>query len=252
MKLISFIFILVGFLNISATSIDLHFLIEPLFPFKAKEEIGNNLRKITINDTIPSYTFICGNIFDKKENDKKLIQFLNSLPVNYAAPVDYKFTANDIIDSFTLLSTNIATPHLPLKPYELIIKDSLKIGIITINSPDQLVKNNILNEAHMNYNFFEKTKQISQDLQSKTNFIILLSNLSKEIEEDLVHDTSIDVVISFDYQSKKNEILSNKKTYWYSTKANKNNLGTLQIKYKNGIVRHQWINKKVHFYEKSD
>jgi len=252
MKVINLIILLLAVGNVWANSMDLHFVIEPLFPFEAKAEISKTLLQKTGNDSIPSYLFMCGTIFNKTETDTKLIRFLNSLPVDYAAPVDYHFTTNDEIDSFTFLTTNISSPHLLLKPYELILNDSLKIGIITINSPDQFVKNSITHNAQIKYDFFDKTKQISQELKSKTNFILLLSNLSKEIEEDLVHDTAIDVVISFDYQSGKNGMLSNKKTYWYSTKAHKNILGTLQIRYKNGAVRHKWVNNKVYFYEKSN
>ena len=81
---------------------------------------------------------------------------------------------------------------------------------------------------------------MSKNLQKKTDFIILLSNLSKYIDDDLVEYLPIDVVISFDYQAKKNELLSNKRTFWYGIKTFKNKFGRLHLSYKSGKISYKW------------
>jgi 2',3'-cyclic-nucleotide 2'-phosphodiesterase (5'-nucleotidase family) len=227
--------------------VNLHFFIEPKFQLEAVEKINSSIKKHTHNDSIQAYHFFCGTILNKKHSDEHLIRFLNTLDCDFASPVDYQFTANQNIQNFKLISSNIQSSALKINQYELILLDSLKIGIITINSPDQFVKNKIDGKAVLDYDFFEKTQKIAKELQKKTNFIILLSNLSKEIDEDLTQNVPVDVVISFDYQSRPNGKLSNKRTQWYSSKANIGTMGTLQVQYEKGKVTHKWFEKKVTF-----
>jgi hypothetical protein len=230
-----------------AESVHLHFIIEPKFNLEAAETISQSLKKHTENDSIKTRDFLCGEILSKEYSDRELVDFINLLACDFVAPTDYHFTENKRIKNSKFLSSNLQSSGLKLNQYELILSDSLKIGIITVNSPDQIVKNKISENVILNYDFFEITTDLAKALKKKTNFIILLSNLSKDIDEDLVKDSNIDVVISFDYQSRPNGKLSNNKTYWYSTKAHRGSIGTLQIEYKNGKVIYQWKDRKVTF-----
>ncbi|MCD4820416.1 MAG: hypothetical protein K8S23_17185 [Candidatus Cloacimonetes bacterium] len=225
--------------------IDLNFFTEPHFKIKNIEEIKINIESKTQNDTIRHYNFFAGKILEKSASDDEIVEFLNVVDCAYCTPTDYSFDPHYRDLLFKLLASNISGNFRNLISYKVIETDSMKIGIMAIYSPDFAVKNNISDLTEFDLDVFGVTKELSQKLQKKTNFIILLSNLSKYIDDDLVENLPIDVVISFDYQPKKNEMLSNKRTFWYGIKTFKNKFGKLRLTYQSGKISYKWHKVKL-------
>ena len=231
-------------LNLNALDIvNLNFFIEPEYNLENQLKIASQVFASTYQDSIDFYNFFCGKILRTQHSDETLVNFLNAIDCDYAVPIDYQFSPADESHHFSIISSHIATSNPNIIPYEIIETDSMKIGIIAIYSPDTFVSRDLHDEAIYEYNFLEKMKAISNHLEEECDYIVLLSNFSKNIDTDLVNGLAIDSIISFDYQSKKNERYGKPK--WFSSKANKGLLGTLTLSYSQGKINSNWKATKI-------
>ena len=109
----------------------------------------------------------------------------------------------------------------------------------------QLFHCSIANHAKLDTKVFEIAREQAKYLAKKTDYVIMLSNVAKYIDNDIVKKLDVDAVVNFDYQKKRNELLSNKNTNFYSILTKHGNYGKLRLEYHKGKVQGNW--KEVEF-----
>ncbi|MDO9578180.1 MAG: hypothetical protein Q7J16_09870 [Candidatus Cloacimonadales bacterium] len=242
-KVIIFIFLLFVFGNLLAQDyLDLNFFIEPKFD-QTEMNMVNFLIKNIRNDSIRQFNVFVGRMLKSAQNDSLTLQLLNLIKPDLASPTDYLFYDKNV--NFNLLSSNVISDSVPILDRYIVKTDSITVGFISIYAPDWVVKNEIASHAELKFKVFDIVKDLATDLAPKTDYIILLSGMSKFIDTDLIHTLPIDVVVSFDYQKKDNEKLNRGKSSFYSILTSKGKYGKLRLTYKNGKVSHGW--KEVDF-----
>lgn len=221
--------------------LDINFFIEPKFEHD-KLNMVNFLTKNIRNDSIRQVNAFAGRILSEPQSDSLTVLFINSLKPEIISPVDFLFSHTNL--DCELLISNIVSDSIPIIKNKIIKSDSFKVGLFSIYTPDFTVKNNIANHAKLNTEIFKIAKEQAKYLSSETDYVIMLSNVSKYIDNDIVKELSIDAVVSFDYQKKRNELLSNRSTYFYSILTNNGAYGKLRLRYKNGEILENWTTVK--------
>jgi len=217
--------------------VDLNFFIEPCFEAAEIESLATKIEN-SLCDSIEQVNFFAGRILKKAESDSLVLFTLEALPCDFACPTDYLFY--DENSNVSILASNIFSDSISILENAIIETDSFKVGIFSLYSPDFVVKNNINPNVDFEFDVFKVVENQVKILKEKTDFIILLSNLTKFIDEDIVKDLPIDVVISFDYQSKRDELFSNKRTQFYSVLTKYGKFGKLRLKYEKGKIKKEW------------
>jgi len=239
-KLFLFLLIINVYLFIEAKNIlDLNFFIEPEIHIDKQNEIKESVVKSTRNDSITYLNIFAGKIFRKTVPDSLLLSFLNEIDCNLASPTDYKFNNGPYLTKFKIISSNIFSDNMNIIENKIIKTDSMRIGIFSIYTPDFMVKNNITSNIDFKYNVFTVTKKQVKYLKDKTDYLIMLSNLSKYIDKDIVKNLPVDVIISFDYKKMRNEFINNK-TKFFSILSKKGKFGRLRIIYEKGKIKSSW------------
>ncbi|MCD4795687.1 MAG: hypothetical protein K8R49_00750 [Candidatus Cloacimonetes bacterium] len=237
-KLIVIVFI-IGFAagSFAEDYLDMNFFIEPKYNFDKTNLINFHVKNIR-NDSIRQVNIFAGRILEKPRSDSMTVSFLNAIQPHLSSPVDYLYYEKDV--EFKLLISNIESDSIPIIKNEIIKTDSMKIGIFSIYTPDFVVKNNIAAHSEFDFNVFEIAKEQAEYLAKRTDYVIMLSSLSKYIDNDVVKNIPVDAVISFDYQKKTNSVLSNHLTKFYSILTNQGRYGKLRLIYKNGKIKKKW------------
>jgi len=217
--------------------IDLNFFIEPRFEAAEIESLTTIIEN-SLCDSIKQNNFFAGRILKNAESDSLVLFALESLPCDFVCPTDYFFYNTN--SNVSLLASNIFSDSISILENAIIEADSFKVGIFSLYSPDFTVKNEINPKVEFEFDVFEVAEKQVNILKEKTDFIILLSNLTKFIDEDIVKNLPIDAVISFDYQSKRDEIFSNKRTHFYSILTKYGKFGKLRLKYEKGKIKKEW------------
>jgi len=224
--------------------LDINFFIEPQFEHE-KINMVNFLTKNIKNDSIRQINAFAGKILAKPQSDSLTVNFINALLPEIISPVDFKFTVIDL--QTPLLISNIESDSISIIKTKIVEADSFKLGLFSIYTPDFAVKNNIADNAKLSTNIFQIAKEQSEYLSAKTDFVIMLSNTGKYIDNDIVHDLNINCVISFDYQKKTNGTLSNGKTKFFSILTKNGYYGKLRVSYNNGEISENWIPTEFHY-----
>ena len=222
--------------------VDLNFFIEPCFEAAEIESLATIIEN-SLCDSIKQINFFAGRILKKAESDSLILFALESLPCDFACPTDYFFYYEN--SNVSLLASNIFSDSISIWENAIIEADSFKIGIFSLYSPDFTVKNNLNPNVDFEFDVFKIAEKQVKILKEKTYFIILLSNLTKFIDEDIVENLPIDAVISFDYQSKRDELFSNKRTNFYSVLTKYGKFGKLRLTYEKGKINKKWIEEKI-------
>lgn len=217
--------------------LDLNFFIEPKFEH-VEMNMVNFLVKNIRNDSIRQVNIFAGRMLALPQSDSLTVAFLNMIKPDLTSPVDYLFYDKNI--GFKLLISNIESDSIPIIKNTVIETDSFKVGIFSIYTPDFVVKNKIADHAVFDFDVFDIAWQQTNLLAKHTDYVIMLSNLSKYIDSDIVKELPVDAVVSFDYQKKNNELLSNHLTIFYSVLTNQGNYGKLRLTYRNGKIRENW------------
>lgn len=237
-KIILLVFILFMFCSIFAEDyVDINFFIEPRFEHDQINMV-NFLVKNIRNDSIRQVNAFAGRILAEPQSDSLITVFISALEPEIISPLDYFFFDKSF--NHDLLISNIESDSIPIIKNKIIMCDSFKVGIFAIYSPDFTVKNNIADHAKLDTDVFKIAKGQANLLAKQTDYVIMLSNVTKYIDNDIVKIIEVDAVVSFDYQKKKNELLTNRKTNYYSIITKNGNYGKLRLKYHNGNVKGQW------------
>ena len=244
-KTIIIIFYLISAIFLfSIEHLDLNFFIEPRFD-------ENNIDKEkfvlenTVNDSIIQVNIFGGTILKEANSDSSIIAFLDSVNCQYACPIDFLFYEGSDTLNFQFIASNIKHEEIPLIENIILQTDSISVGIFSIYTPDFTVKNEINPDAEFDFDVFEDAAEQAKFLKKKSDFIIMLSNMTKYIDEDIVEDLPVDVVVSFDYQKKKNELFSNNRTNYYSILCHRGFFGKLRLTFENGKITREWIEEKI-------
>ena len=243
-KIIFGILFIVFFVLHSVEIFDLNFFNEPRFDFYDFMEL-RRFQEESLNDTINEVNFFTGRILKEAESDIFVLAFLNYVMCDYASPVDYLFYEKSFGLNFQIIASNIKCDILSIQENTVIETDSMKIGIFSIYTPDFVVKNTINPDVEFEFNIFEIARQQAEILSKSTDLVIMLSNVTRDIDSDIVKDLPVDIVISFDYQKKTNGFLSNRITRFYSILTNNGSYGKLRVKYANGKITYNWMEKKL-------
>ena len=225
--------------------IDINFFIEPRFDHEQIYMI-NFLTKNIRNDTIKQVNAFAGRILAEPQSDSLSALFINTLKPEIISPVDYFFFEKDLESD--LLISNIESDSIPIIKNKIIKCDSFKVGIFSIYTPDFMVKNKIADHAKMNTDIFDIAREQTEFLEKQTDYIIMLSNVTKYLDNDIIKNLDVDAVVSFDYQKKRNELLSNQHTNFYSILTKNGNYGKLSLIYHNGKVKEKW--EEIEFNDK--
>ncbi len=221
--------------------VDLNLFIEPRFK-KNNMNMVNFLIKNIKNDSISQKLIFAGRLLEEPQSDSATVAFINLLEPDIVSPVDYLFNEKSL-DQHLLIS-NIKSDSLQIIENKIIEADSFKIGIFSIYTPDFAVKNSLAEHVIFNSNIFEIARYQAELLSQETDFVIMLSSLSKYIDADIVKNIPVDAIVSFDYQEKRNELLNNK-TKFYSIISNKNKYGKLRFTFDNGKLNCNWIEERL-------
>ena len=222
--------------------LDINFFIEPRFDHDQINMV-NFLVKNIKNDSIRQVNAFAGRILAEPQSDSLTAMFINALEPEIISPVDYFFYDKSI--NHNLLISNIESDSIPIIKNIIIKCDSFRVGIFSIYTPDFVVKNKIADHAKLDTKVFEIAKKQAKYLAKKTDYVIMLSNVAKYIDNDIVKNLGIDSVVSFDYQKKRNELLSNRVTNFYSILTKNGNYGKLRLEYHNGKIKGKW--KEIEF-----
>ena len=223
---------------------DLNFFIEPKFN-ESNSDKENFILENTINDSIIQINIFAGKILKNAESDSSVISFLDSVNCQYACPTDYLFYKGSDTLNFKILASNIKKDTIPLIENIIMQTDSISVGIFSIYTPDFVVKNEINPIAEFDFDVFQVAKEQAKYLAKKTNLVIMMSNVTKYIDEDIVSKLRVDVVVSFDYQKKKNGLFSNNRTDYYSILSYRGKFGKLRLVYENGKLKNKWLEEKI-------
>ncbi|HPR18459.1 MAG TPA: hypothetical protein PLD62_09465 [Candidatus Cloacimonadota bacterium] len=217
--------------------LDLNFFIEPKF-----EPIDLNMVNFLIknieSDSIRQCHVFAGDILAGSQPDSLILYFLNTLQPDIAAPIDYLFANKDV--HCNLLMSNVLCDSVPILDRFIVKTDSIKVGIISAYNPDWAVKNDLPEEVKLDFKVFDRTRQLARELAPDTDFIVLLSNMTKTIDADLIDTLPIDVVVSFDYQKKDNGRMNRGKSSFYSILTNKGKYGKLHLKMHKHRLSYEW------------
>lgn len=237
-KIILFILIVLIFSSLTAEDyIDINFFIEPRFEHDQINMV-NFLVKNIRNDSIRQVNVFAGRLLAEPQSDSLIVEFINTLEPEIISPVDYYFYVKELKSD--LLISNIESDSIPIIKNKIIKCDSFKVGVFTIYTPDFMVKNNIADHAKMNTDIFKIATQQTEYLANKTDYVIMLSNVSKYIDNNIIKNLTVDAVVSFDYQKKKNVLLSNRSTNFYSILTKNGKYGKLRLEYHNGKIQDKW------------
>lgn len=217
--------------------IDINFFIEPLFEHDQINMV-NFLVKNIRNDSIRQVNAFAGRILAEPQSDSLAVFFINTIKPEIISPVDYFFFEKSI-ENYLLIS-NIESDSITIIKNKIIKCDSFKVGIFAIYTPDFVVKNEIAGHAKLDTEVFKIAREQVEFLAKKTDYIIMLSNVTKYIDDKIVRNLKVDAVVSFDYQKKKNEYLSNLITRFYSILTKNGSYGKLRLKYHNGKIQEKW------------
>ncbi len=242
-KIILLVFILLMLGSLFAEDyLDINFFIESRFEHDQINMVNFLVRNIR-NDSIRQVNAFAGRILAEPQSDSLTAVFIDALEPEIISPVDYFFFDQSI--NYDLLISNIESDSIPIIKNKIIKCDSFRVGVFAIYTPDFTVKNNIADHAKLDTDIFNIAKEQANLLAKQTDYVIMLSNVTKYIDNDIVKNIEVDAVVSFDYQKKKNELLTNRKTNYYSVITKIGNYGKLRLKYHNGNVKGQW--KEIEF-----
>ena len=242
-KIILLVFVLLILGSLFAEDyLDINFFIEPRFDHNQINMV-NFLVKNIRNDSIRQVNAFAGRLLAEPQSDSLTAIFINTIEPEIVSPVDYFFFDKGI--HHNLLISNIESDSIPIIKNKIIQCDSFKVGIFSIYTPDFTVKNKIADHAKLDTKVFEIAKEQAKYLAKKTDYVIMLSNVAKYIDNDIVKNLEIDAVVSFDYQKKKNELLSNLITNFYSILTKHGNYGKLRLKHHNEKIKENW--KEIEF-----
>ena len=217
--------------------LDINFFIEPMFEHEQIYMV-NFLVKNIRNDSIRQVNAFAGRLLAEPQSDSLTAFFINTVRPEIISPVDYFFYEKELYCD--LLISNIVSDSIPIIKNKIIKCDSFKVGVFTIYTPDFMVKNNIADHAKMDTKVFIIAKEQAEYLAEKTDYVIMLSNVAKYIDNDIVKNLQVNAVMSFDYQKKNNELLSNRTTNFYSILTKNGKYGKLRLEYHNGKVQEKW------------
>lgn len=210
--------------------------------------IQNEIQKIT-NDTLSdqSYNFFLGEILEDGCSDSLIVHSLEKLLCDYSCPTDFDFTYFPSILDYKIIGSNInyIYENNAFTKEVFFETDSLKIGLLSVYTPDWIVKNRIEN-IEFDYSYNSDLKKRIIEMREKCDKIILLSNYSKYVNEKLSKKWNVDYIISFDY-AKASPKIFNKKTYYYNIKYKSKWMAQLLLKFEDGKFEHKWIPKKYNF-----
>ena len=242
-KIIVLVFILLtlGFL-FAEDYLDINFFIEPRFE-RDQINMVNFLVKNIRNDSIRQVNAFAGRILTEPQSDSLAAIFINTIKPEIVSPTDYFFYDKSI--NHNLLISNIESDSIPIIKNIIIKCDSFKVGVFAIYTPDFMVRNNIADHAKMDTDIFIIAQEQAKYLAQKADYVIMLSNVSKYIDNNIVKNLEVDAVVSFDYQKKSNGLLSNRFTNFYSILTKHGNYGKLRLEYHNGKIQEKW--EKVEF-----
>jgi len=235
-------FIFLGLLQ-AENIIDLNFYNElksDFYDFKEFREFQQSSR----SDSIDCYDIFSGRILSRYEGDIFPLAFLNYVNCDIASPTDYLFTIDTSQLDFDLLASNISSDSLRILPFKILKSDSLKVGVFSLYTPDFFVKNEIGSKAKLNYDIFAIARAQTEFLRARTDVVVMISNLSKYIDSDIVNGLPVDVVLSSDYLQKSDGFL-NDRTRFYSIVSNKGEFGKLRLRYSAGTVEYNWSEIKI-------
>lgn len=237
-KALGIIFVLIIASTITAEEyLELNFFIEPNFDPVDANMVNFLLRNVK-NDTIDQFNIFAGRTLEKAVPDSVTLDFLNFIKPDLVSPVDFHFHRFNV--DFNLLMSNVKCDSVPILDKYIIETDSMKIGVFSIYTPDWTVYNDLPEYVDLDFNFFDLTKQISKELAPETDFIIMLSNLSKFVDKDLINTLPIDVIVSFDYKKTNNVKLNRGKSNYYSILTKNGNFGKMRLKFNENRVTHNW------------
>lgn len=242
-KIILLVFVLLILGSLFAEDyLDINFFMEPRFEHDQINMV-NFLVKNIRNDSIRQVNAFAGRLLAEPQSDSLTAMFINMLEPEIISPVDYLFFDKSI--NFNLLISNIESDSIPIIKNKIIECDSFKVGVFAIYTPDFTVKNDIAAHAKLDTDIFRIAGEQAKFLAKKTDYVIMLSNVTKYIDNDIVEKLDVDATVSFDYQKRRNELLSNMTTNFYSILTKKGKYGKLRLEYHNGKVRGKW--KEVEF-----
>ncbi|MBN2460279.1 MAG: hypothetical protein JXB60_01630 [Candidatus Cloacimonetes bacterium] len=219
--------------------LELNFFNYPEFDFLDMRNIVSDIQK-AVADSVQQVNFFSGRILKNKVSDIYILTFLNTIPCNYACPTDYLFSITNRGLNFSLLAANINCEQIDILENTIIEADSMKIGVFSLYSPDFMVKKNIPETVRFNFDVFNVAYKNARKLAIKSDYVIMISSLSKFIDQDIVSNLPVDTVISFDYQKKDNGILPNERTHFFSILSKHRIYGKLRLIYRNGSITHHW------------
>lgn len=188
-------------------------------------------------DSLLQINFLTGGLFRNTPSDSTLVFYYNSLNFHYYIPTDYGFKYHPDSLYFQIMAANIKTNILNTVENIVVKADSMKVGIFALYSPDYMVLNEVNSKVKFNYDIFKVAEQQTEILSS-CDYIIMFSNLTKFIDEDIVSKLPINAVISFDYREQRDELLNNRKTYFYSVVGKE--IGRLKLIYEKGKIKARW------------
>ncbi len=183
-----------------------------------------------------------GRIIRQNHNDSLLIYTLNKLVCNIASPTDFKFRNPVIRPNFKIISLNVKNRRLPIQDTYIIKSDSMRVAIVGIYSPDTFIKNRLSEDAKFLYDFIKILKKKVNFLKKqkrKVDKIILLSNLSREIDKEIAKKVPVDIILSFDYKKRSAKKLTSK-TQFYSVVSSNGKMGKLRLIYHKGKISYSW------------
>ncbi len=237
-KVILFIFIVLIFSSLTAEDyLDINFFIEPRFEHDQINMVNFLIKNIR-NDSIRQVNVFAGRLLAEPQSDSLTAFFINTIRPEIISPVDYFFYEKELKSD--LLISNIVSDSILIIKNKIVKCDSFKVGVFAIYTPDFMVRNNIADHAKMNTDIFKIAKEQAEYLANKTDYVIMLSNVSKYIDNNIVKNLMVDAVVSFDYQKKRNELLSNRSTNFYSILTKNGKYGKLRLEYHNGKIQDRW------------
>ncbi len=246
LKKVSVLFIFVSLILFlySFDYLDLNFFIEPKFDDSNLDK-ENFILENTINDSIIQINIFAGKILKNAESDSSVIAFLDSVNCQYACPTDYFFYEGSDTLNFQIIASNIKHKQIPIIENIILQTDSISVGIFSIYSPDFTVKNEINPDSEFDCDVFQIAKEQAKYLAKKSDLVIMMSNVTKYIDEDIVSKLPVDVVVSFDYQKKKNELFFNKRTDYFSILSHRGKFGKLRLVFEKGKLDYEWLEEKI-------
>ena len=237
-KLFAYLFLLIVVSIYADDIIEINFFNHPRFDFFDFDTIEEKIKTNFTDST--STNIFSGRILSETESDIFVLAFLNAVGCHFASPTDYMFKTSNRNLNFRIIASNISSDSLTIYETSIIESDSMRVGIFSLYTPDFLVKNDVNPYIEFDYGFFEKAEKLAGELAEQTDFVIMLSNLSRYIDSDITYDQPIDFVFSFDYQVKNDGLLANKNTYFATLDSSLGSFGKLILKYHANEIIYSW------------